>query len=271
MKVGFLVTILCLLSCQAWANQNKHNPSPFDVVVLNSPVKESEARFLLKIPAGFSIDKISYLILGPRIFKAKGSFKEVNLINTPQGPELRILVTKWKPGQYRLFVKVKDKKKKEHEFKRSYRDYAPFAIASKPGSVKEPDPKVNNATLLGVDTDDDGVRDDIQIWISDTFKDKPDLLQAFSIYAATFQETFRNKDNKLESNISSHASIKALNCILEMMGNKNIPAKDSFELTTQIRLLHINTRLRIEAYEKVNSNYHGESNKVLTQEESCEF
>ena len=29
----------------------------------------------------------------------------------------------------------------------------------------EPDPKINNATLLGVDSNDNGVRDDVEIWI----------------------------------------------------------------------------------------------------------
>ncbi len=31
----------------------------------------------------------------------------------------------------------------------------------------EPDPKVNNATLLGVDVNHNGVRDDVERWICD--------------------------------------------------------------------------------------------------------
>ena len=36
----------------------------------------------------------------------------------------------------------------------------------------EPDPAVNNATLLGVDSNDNGVRDDVERWIYETYKDK---------------------------------------------------------------------------------------------------
>ena len=36
----------------------------------------------------------------------------------------------------------------------------------------EPDPKVNNATLLGVDVNHNGVRDDVERWIYATYKDK---------------------------------------------------------------------------------------------------
>ena len=36
----------------------------------------------------------------------------------------------------------------------------------------EPDPKVNNATLLGVDVNHNGVRDDVERWIYDRYKNK---------------------------------------------------------------------------------------------------
>ena len=36
----------------------------------------------------------------------------------------------------------------------------------------EPDPKINNSTLLGIDSNNNGVRDDVEIWIYKTYKDK---------------------------------------------------------------------------------------------------
>jgi len=36
----------------------------------------------------------------------------------------------------------------------------------------EPDPVVNNSTLLGIDADGNGVRDDVEIWILKKYKDK---------------------------------------------------------------------------------------------------
>ena len=35
----------------------------------------------------------------------------------------------------------------------------------------EPDPKVNNATLLGIDSNNNGVRDDVERWIYETYKE----------------------------------------------------------------------------------------------------
>ena len=34
----------------------------------------------------------------------------------------------------------------------------------------EPDPKINNATLLGIDSNNNGVRDDVERWIYKTYK-----------------------------------------------------------------------------------------------------
>jgi len=36
----------------------------------------------------------------------------------------------------------------------------------------EPNPAINNSTLLGVDSNDNGVRDDVEIWIYKKYKDK---------------------------------------------------------------------------------------------------
>jgi hypothetical protein len=36
----------------------------------------------------------------------------------------------------------------------------------------EPDPKINNSTLLGIDSNHNGVRDDVERWIYETYKDK---------------------------------------------------------------------------------------------------
>ena len=35
----------------------------------------------------------------------------------------------------------------------------------------EPDPKINNSTLLGVDSNKNGIRDDVERWIIKKYKD----------------------------------------------------------------------------------------------------
>ena len=48
----------------------------------------------------------------------------------------------------------------------------------------EPDPKVNNATLLGVDVNHNGVRDDVERWIYATYKDKHPIYIDIAMQAA---------------------------------------------------------------------------------------
>jgi len=48
----------------------------------------------------------------------------------------------------------------------------------------EPDPVVNNSTLLGIDVNDNGVRDDVEIWILKTYKDKHPIYVDISMQAA---------------------------------------------------------------------------------------
>ena len=48
----------------------------------------------------------------------------------------------------------------------------------------EPDPTVNNATLLGVDVNDNGVRDDVERWIYREYKDKHPIYIDIAMQAA---------------------------------------------------------------------------------------
>ncbi len=48
----------------------------------------------------------------------------------------------------------------------------------------EPDPVVNNSTLLGIDVNNNDVRDDVEIWIYKTYKDKHPIYVDISMQAA---------------------------------------------------------------------------------------
>jgi hypothetical protein len=48
----------------------------------------------------------------------------------------------------------------------------------------EPDPKVNNATLLGIDSNHNGVRDDVERWIYETYQEKHPIYTDILIQAA---------------------------------------------------------------------------------------
>ena len=57
----------------------------------------------------------------------------------------------------------------------------------------EPDPKENNATLLGVDSNNNGVRDDVERWIYQKYKDKrPIYIDIAMQEARAWQMIMRN-------------------------------------------------------------------------------
>ena len=69
----------------------------------------------------------------------------------------------------------------------------------------EPDPKVNNATLLGVDVNHNGVRDDVERWIYNRYKDKHPIyidiaMQAARGYRLVLEHPERAKEIRLKVN-----------------------------------------------------------------------
>ena len=63
----------------------------------------------------------------------------------------------------------------------------------------EPDPKINNSTLLGIDSNNNGVRDDVERWIYKTYKNKHPIhvdiaMQAGRAYQIILYDPSRAKE-----------------------------------------------------------------------------
>lgn len=253
----------------------KHHPIPesvFDVIPQNSPVKESIAKFLIKLPKGFDVDEASYQIknAGKIFYKPKG-YQKVELISGAEGKELRINVSKLPPGFYQLLVKIKDRSKKEHHFKTKYKDHAMFVIDSSL-EVPMPDEKKNNATLLGIDSDNDGIRDDVQRWINENLKEQPEELKlAYRQYAIAMQTALPTSNDKEASIQASHATLRAQVCLYKVGDEIGIESKDQIETRKKIKMLLLNTKERIKAELMADKNFHGQTVSVLPKEETCNF
>ena len=253
----------------------KGHPKPlsaFDVIPLNSPVKESTAKFLLKVPSGFEIDEVKYKVKNAsHLFEKDRPHQYINLIDGPQGKELHISVSKLPPGFYQLFVKVKDKKNKEHEYKNKYKDHAMFVVDSSL-EVKMPDPKINNATLLGIDSDKDGIRDDVQRWINESLSNKPaELKLAYKQYAVAMQASLPTSSDKQASILASHGVLKAQGCITHISRELGISTIEKNKKREQVDMIYLNTKVRIEAELKADENFHGQEVTLLSKEEECSF
>jgi hypothetical protein len=75
----------------------------------------------------------------------------------------------------------------------------------------EPDPTLNNSTLLGVDVNSNGVRDDVERWIYETYKDKHPIhidiaMQAGRAYKQVLETPERAKEIREVVNASIHCN-----------------------------------------------------------------
>ena len=139
----------------------------------------------------------------------------------------------------------------------------------------EPDPAVNNATLLGVDSNDNGVRDDVERWIYTTY-DKPIeqavLMQSARAYQVVIQEPEKALENlpimqaatRCESYWSFRAKRKGESFWLE----------EYKDYEKEINPIQFNTADRFLAYKKYNQILSGgvySGDKLETWKDKCDF
>lgn len=274
-----LIILICLLfSFSLYAHDNDkgkhkghdkhhHEPSVFEVIPLNSPVKESTVKFLLKVPSGFDIDKIKYKIKNAsHLFEKDKPHQDINLVNGPQGKELHVPISKLPPGFYQIFVKVIDKKKKEHDFKTKYKDYAMFTI-DETLEVPFPDPKIDDATIAGVDSDNDGIPDRVQRWINETYSSQPKVKLAMKQIARARQLNLMSVGDKQQSIISSRKMLDSRGCLRFLVGTDELIKQDA-----KMRGKFFNTKDRLYAEIQASQNFSGQI-YPLSKEPStlCDF
>ncbi len=243
--------------------------SEFDITPLNSPVKESVAKFLLKTPKDFIITSIKFKIKNAfDLFSKEKDYSPTNLIEGPKGKELHIPMKDAKTGFYRLYVKVKTKKDKNiyHHFHSSYVDHVKFVYEKNLTEVPQPDPAINNSTILGIDSDNDGIRDDVQNWINKNASSETIRL-ALRQYATGIRNKYANKDNKEESILATHESLKAQDCLRY----KQREAQEKNTLSLELEAFHRNTKARIIASDQISSNFHGQLMERVDKEIACNF
>jgi len=109
----------------------------------------------------------------------------------------------------------------------------------------EPDPVVNNATLGGVDSNNNGVRDDVERTIYVTYPVK--LQRELLMYGATvFQEAVTKPLS--EAKDIADKDTKAINCQLYLRGKDSKIKSDEFDTTTFLENKTFNTKERIRKY-----------------------
>ncbi|MFK7824117.1 MAG: hypothetical protein AB8G05_08170 [Oligoflexales bacterium] len=127
-----------------------------------------------------------------------------------------------------------------------------------------PDPgKKGKETLFGIDSDNDGLRDDIQRWIVFNYPEEPLIRKSLRQLAIDHIDTFRFIDDKEKSITSSHRSQESLNCvsdIFQLVYFKAELSPPSWISSIIIQPIE-NTPQRADAAQKARKNFSSEKAK----------
>ena len=132
-----------------------------------------------------------------------------------------------------------------------------------------PDPgKAGKETLLGIDTDGDGVRDDIQRYIYFTYPDDKKLRLGLTYYAIEFQGVLKDANDREAAYDHANKMARHGECLFYLTG------KDSFDIIDLLLAEILNTRERSIAYIKYSDNLGGRFIRGAPRKEwkdSCSF
>jgi len=142
----------------------------------------------------------------------------------------------------------------------------------------EPDSKINNSTLLGIDSNNNGVRDDVERWIYEEYKDKHPIhidiaMQAARGYKLVLETPERAKEIYSEVDKAAYCEGYFRVCINKDMKEKikleRISTSDMFT-----KKIYFNTKARMDAYIQYDTLLSGDSYTVPWCSESkqlCDF
>lgn len=283
MKKLIIVCTLVIFSLSSLANskrhhkhRHKHKPSAFEVRSLNSPVKDGVARFSLKAPNDFAIDQVMFKVKNAnQIILKEKDYSPTKLVNGSTGKELHIPISNLSNGFYRLFIRVRTEEKAkpksrfyDHDYKNSYHDFVRFSVEKKV-DVSMPDPVKNDATVAGIDSDGDGIRDDIQIWINQKFASDPNVRLGVQQLARAGQLRLLQIHSKDLSIAATRKYLESSSCLSFVVGSEsNTKIANEFET----RLL--NTKDRLYASMRASDNFSGETiilPRIEEEKALCDF
>ena len=132
-----------------------------------------------------------------------------------------------------------------------------------------PDKTLRDSTLLGIDSNDNGVRDDVEIWIYTTYKDKPPFIKTIAMEKAKAYQIVTQEPEKAIENEKFMSAVGECEFYLETqyiyVKNKQYPIDI---LGNALKSIQLNTEERIRAYLSYDGNlngtsYHAPNSKVM--------
>jgi hypothetical protein len=143
------------------------------------------------------------------------------------------------------------------------------SLKAEDGVVLPPDPgEEGKQTLLGIDTDGDGVRDDIQRYIYFTYPDEEKLRLGLTYYAIEFQGVLADADDRDAAYEHAIKMTRHGECLSYLKGEESINIERALDAEI------LNTRERSMAYITFSDNLGGRvirSAPLKEWKDSCSF
>lgn len=119
-----------------------------------------------------------------------------------------------------------------------------------------PDPgEAGKRTLEGINSDHDGLRDDLQRWIYARFPNDPKKRAALKQWAIHYQKTLFLKHNKSDMEEDSKRGEKASRCLFDTFSDPD----EAYDEGKYIQAKVINTKERTERYLEVDRWFDGKT------------
>lgn len=251
--------VLMLLTSSLWAQNN------LDGVPVNSPVSGNELKIELTPPKNHSVKGVEYVLHSEsgKPVSTPATWQK-GKVEASNNKTIAVIPITLSPGNYKVHIRTTSANKKGGHTS----VMVPFEVTE----LKEvPDPgEEGKKTLAGIDTDQDGVRDDVQIWINNKYPLNSDLNKAMrqkAKYDGLLMQHHGEKEKALEYRVKSLEAFLCQTFFLQDT-TKHLDLKREY----QAELL--NTAERIRAFLTVDSYRHGSSMPRIPREERrkfCEF
>jgi len=115
----------------------------------------------------------------------------------------------------------------------------------------EPDPVINHSTLLGIDSNNNGVRDDVERWIYHTYQDKHPIHVDIAMQGARgWQKVLKNPTNakEIQDEVSSASSCEAYFRVCVNEESKNLYSLERMTSSDKFVKIIFNNTERWNAY-----------------------
>lgn len=138
-----------------------------------------------------------------------------------------------------------------------------------------PDPgEAGKITLEGIDSDNDGVRDDVQRWIVLRYPNSEKSRTAFKQVSIDFQSTLLTANDKEGSIEATRKFLRSRECVYHVLdANPSNLSQIKLDLD-QLRSVVLNTKLRSDAHMLSDKNFSGQVYRLLPvggKKDACKF